>query len=62
VGGTLFRVNERIIDGESDKTKALLARTAERLDGVIVLEDATALDFDRFLEALYCRYVRFDGV
>jgi hypothetical protein len=55
-------VNERIIDGESDKTKALLARTAERLDGVIVLEDATALDFDRFLEALYCRYVRFDGV
>jgi hypothetical protein len=57
----LFRVNERVIYGESDKTKALLARKAERLDGVIVLEDATALDFDRFLEALYCRYVQCDG-
>jgi hypothetical protein len=54
----LFRVNEYIFQNQSEQAKNLLARKAERLDGVIVLQEATVLDFERFLRAVYCKCVR----
>jgi hypothetical protein len=61
VDDTLFRVNECMFDQGSEKAARLLARKAERPDGVILLEDATATDFERFLSAVYCKYVERHG-
>jgi hypothetical protein len=42
---------------DSPKTLDILARQKERLDGIIVLSDLTALDFERFLTVLDSKYV-----
>jgi hypothetical protein len=46
---------------ESDQARELLARKTERADGVIVIDNMKALDFERFIEAIYreCVYPVF---
>lgn len=56
VDGRIFTVFSRHFRLESEQTRELLARTTERPDGVIVIDNMKALDFERFVEAMYCGY------
>jgi hypothetical protein len=57
VEGELFQVHGYIFERESDTARGVLARRSERPDGIVVIEDLTAAEFERFLTAVYCKYV-----
>jgi hypothetical protein len=56
-GKIMFRVHSYLFARESEKAREVVARAIG--DGVVVLQDAEAVDLERFLEVLYCRFVQY---
>jgi hypothetical protein len=54
VDGEIFTISDRRFRRESERSRELLTRRTERPDGIIVIEDMKALDFERFVEAIHC--------
>jgi hypothetical protein len=57
VGGTRFTIHAHLFEGRSDKAKTFIEIRHESPDGVIVIDDISAHDFERFLTILYAKYV-----
>jgi hypothetical protein len=57
VGGTRFTIHAHLFEGRSDKARAFIEGRRESPDGVIVVDDISAHDFERFLTILYAKYV-----
>jgi hypothetical protein len=54
---TLFRVHAYLFERESNKGRAFVERARVAEVSLVVIEDATAKDMERFCDVLYCRSV-----
>jgi hypothetical protein len=53
VDGEIFSVHGLRFRRESEKARLLLSRKSERPDGIIVIDDLRAVDFERFLDVIH---------